>query len=55
VHWLVYPPLAAVSPALAVVGSLTAGIAYWMVCARIPTLLRSAKERTWTAWTAAMK
>jgi acyl-CoA synthetase (AMP-forming)/AMP-acid ligase II len=55
VHWLVYPPLAALSPALAVVGSLTAGIAYWMVCARIPTLLRSAKERTWTTWTAARK
>lgn len=55
VHWLVYPPLAAVSPALAVVGSLAAGIAYWTVCARIPTLLRNAKERTWTAWTAPMK
>ncbi len=55
VHWLVYPPLAAVSPALAVVGSLTAGIAYWTVCTRIPTLLRSGKERTWTTWTAARK
>jgi acyl-CoA synthetase (AMP-forming)/AMP-acid ligase II len=32
VHWLVYPPLAGISPALAVTASLAAGAAYWAVC-----------------------
>ena len=32
VHWLVYPPLAGISPALAVVASLAAGAAYWALC-----------------------
>jgi hypothetical protein len=32
VHWLVYPPLAGISPALAVAASLAAGAAYWAVC-----------------------
>ena len=35
VHWLVYPPLAGVSPALAVAGSLAAGVAYWALCMRV--------------------
>jgi len=30
-HWLVFPPLAGLSPALAVGASLAAGIAYWML------------------------
>ncbi|WP_083266432.1 AMP-binding protein [Arthrobacter sp. U41] len=32
VHWLVYPPLAGISPALAVGASLAAGAAYWALC-----------------------
>ena len=39
VHWLVYPLLAATSPALAVAASLAAGIAYWALCTRITGLL----------------
>jgi len=35
VHWLVYPPLAGISPALAVVASLAAGAAYWALCMRV--------------------
>ncbi|MEN8584079.1 AMP-binding protein [Burkholderia sp. RS01] len=35
VHWLVYPPLAGISPALAVAASLAAGVAYWAVCTRV--------------------
>ena len=35
VHWLVYPPLAGISPALAVAGSLAAGVAYWALCMRV--------------------
>jgi len=35
VHWVVYPPLAGISPALAVAGSLAAGIAYWALCMRV--------------------
>lgn len=30
-HWLVYPPLAAVHPALGVLGSVAAGVAYWLL------------------------
>jgi acyl-CoA synthetase (AMP-forming)/AMP-acid ligase II len=39
VHWLVYPLLVAVSPALAVAASLAAGVAYWAVCTRVMGLL----------------
>jgi hypothetical protein len=39
VHWLVYPLLAATSPALAVAASLAAGIAYWALCTRFMGLL----------------
>ncbi|MBT2546954.1 AMP-binding protein [Arthrobacter sp. ISL-65] len=39
VHWLVYPLLAATSPALAVAASLAAGIAYWALCTRVMGLL----------------
>lgn len=35
VHWLVYPPLAGISPALAVAASLAAGAAYWALCMRV--------------------
>ncbi|MDQ1060678.1 acyl-coenzyme A synthetase/AMP-(fatty) acid ligase [Arthrobacter globiformis] len=35
VHWLVYPLLDAVSPALAVAASLAAGVAYWALCTRV--------------------
>lgn len=35
VHWLVYPPLAGLSPALAVAASLAAGAAYWTLCLRV--------------------
>ena len=35
VHWLVYPPLAGISPALAVAASLAAGAAYWALCSRV--------------------
>ncbi len=35
VHWLVYPLLAGISPALAVAASLAAGVAYWAVCMRV--------------------
>ncbi|MFC7847510.1 AMP-binding protein [Arthrobacter sp. NPDC057388] len=39
VHWLVYPPLAATSPALAVAASLAAGIAYWALCTHVSGLV----------------
>ncbi|MBD1542831.1 AMP-binding protein [Arthrobacter sp. IA7] len=39
VHWLVYPLLAATSPALAVAASLAAGIAYWALCTRVMGLM----------------
>ena len=35
VHWLVYPPLVGISPALAVGASLAAGAAYWTLCMRV--------------------
>lgn len=35
VHWLVYPPLAGISPALAVAGSLATGVAYWALWMRV--------------------
>ncbi|MBT2553078.1 AMP-binding protein [Arthrobacter sp. ISL-5] len=35
VHWLVYPPLVGISPALAVAASLAAGVAYWALCMRV--------------------
>ncbi|QDY91735.1 AMP-dependent synthetase [Arthrobacter sp. UKPF54-2] len=34
VHWLVYPPLAGISPAVAVAASLAAGVAYWALWTR---------------------
>lgn len=39
VHWLVYPPLAPVSPALAVAASLAAGVAYWALSVRMMATL----------------
>lgn len=44
VHWLVYPPLAGISPALAVAASLAAGVAYWAVCTRVVNA--AARRRT---------
>jgi hypothetical protein len=35
VHWLVYPPLSGISPALAVAASLAAGATYWALCMRV--------------------
>lgn len=35
VHWVVYPPLAVLSPALAVAASLAAGVVYWLLCTRV--------------------
>jgi hypothetical protein len=35
VHWVVYPPLVGISPALAVAASLVAGVAYWAMCMRV--------------------
>jgi hypothetical protein len=35
VHWVVYPPLAVLSPALAVAASLAAGVVYWLACTRV--------------------
>ncbi|MEQ4519733.1 AMP-binding protein [Pseudarthrobacter sp. B907] len=44
VHWLVYPPLAGISPVLAVAASLAAGVAYWALWTRV----MSAASRWWT-------
>ncbi|WP_248759075.1 AMP-binding protein [Pseudarthrobacter sp. SSS035] len=45
VHWLVYPLLVELSPALAVVASLAAGSAYWALCSLAPTVI--GRARTW--------
>ncbi|MCO4276579.1 AMP-binding protein [Pseudarthrobacter sp. HLT3-5] len=45
VHWLVYPLLVELSPALAVVASLAAGSAYWALCSLAPTAI--GRARTW--------
>nr|WP_223987334.1 AMP-binding protein [Arthrobacter sp. NicSoilB8] len=45
VHWLVYPPLAGVSPALAVAGSLGAGVAYWALCTRVVSAVHRRRTR----------
>ncbi|QNE15600.1 AMP-binding protein [Pseudarthrobacter sp. NBSH8] len=39
VHWLVYPLVVELSPALAVVASLAAGSAYWALCNHAPKVL----------------
>ncbi|WP_424347807.1 AMP-binding protein [Kocuria sp. CH-021] len=44
-HWLVYPPLAPVSPALAVLASLVAGVAYWALAERVLGGLRRPPRR----------
>jgi acyl-CoA synthetase (AMP-forming)/AMP-acid ligase II len=44
VHWLVYPLLAGISPALAVAASLAAGVGYWALCTRA--------TGTWNRWKA---
>jgi peptidoglycan/LPS O-acetylase OafA/YrhL len=45
VHWLVYPPLAPISPALAVAASLAAGLAYWALCTRVMSALGGVRTR----------
>lgn len=45
VHWLVYPPLAGISPALAVAGSLAAGVAYWALSMRVMGLFSRGVRR----------
>lgn len=45
VHWLVYPLLVGLSPALAVVASLAAGAAYWALCSYAPTAFGRTAER----------
>ncbi|MET3707830.1 acyl-CoA synthetase (AMP-forming)/AMP-acid ligase II [Arthrobacter sp. UYEF6] len=45
VHWLVYPLVVELSPALAVVASLAAGSAYWALCNYAPTVIGRAKTR----------
>ena len=42
VHWVIYPPLAAISPVLAVAVSLGVGVAYWAFCMRV---VRSVSRR----------
>ncbi|MET1088976.1 MAG: phosphopantetheine-binding protein, partial [Arthrobacter sp.] len=46
VHWLVYPPLVGISPALAVAASLTAGAAYWALCMRVVNAVTRRRTRT---------
>jgi acyl-CoA synthetase (AMP-forming)/AMP-acid ligase II len=48
VHWLVYPPLAGFSPALAVAASLAAGAAYWALTVRLTGALGRWRNRTVT-------
>ncbi|MHA7285625.1 AMP-binding protein [Arthrobacter sp. MDT3-44] len=38
-HWLVYPVLLALSPVLAVGGSLVVGVAYWALCSWLPAAI----------------
>jgi surface polysaccharide O-acyltransferase-like enzyme len=44
-HWLVYPLLVGVSPALAVAASLAAGVAYWALSMRIMASVRHWRKR----------
>lgn len=45
VHWLVYPPLATINPALAVAASLAVGVAYWALWMRITAAVRRLSGR----------
>lgn len=45
VHWLVYPDLAAVHPALGVVASLAAGVGYWALVTHGPRAVRRGRDR----------
>ncbi|WP_199422466.1 AMP-binding protein [Actinotalea solisilvae] len=45
VHWLVYPDLATVHPALGVVASLAAGVGYWALVTHGPRAVRRARDR----------
>ncbi len=48
VHWLVYPLLVELSPALAIVASLAAGSAYWALCNCAPKVICRAKNWCWS-------
>jgi hypothetical protein len=50
-HWLVFPPLAAIHPALAVAASLAAGVAYWALSMQ----LMGAARRWWKSTTTARR
>jgi len=44
-HWLVYPELVGVHPAVAVAASLLVGVGYWALCTRGPAALRRWRTR----------
>ncbi len=44
-HWLVYPPLALLHPAVAVLGSLVAGVLYWALVMRVMGWMRRRGRR----------
>ena len=44
-HWLVFPPLVSIHPAVAVVASLASGVAYWALVTRLLSLYRHRAER----------
>lgn len=44
-HWLVYPQLVGISPALAVAASLAAGVAYWALSMRVMASVRHWRKR----------
>ena len=55
-HWVVYPPLVPVHPALATAVSLVVGVAYWALVTRAPSwlrALRAAHGATLRRWTTA--
>ena len=45
VHWLVYPPLEPLSPALAVAVSLAAGVGYWALSTRVMAMISRRRRR----------
>ncbi len=46
VHWLIYPPLAGISPAFAVAVSLAVGVAYWALCMRVMAAVGRRRARS---------
>ena len=45
VHWLVYPPLETLSPALAVAVLLAAGVGYWALSTRVMAMISRRRRR----------